>query len=123
MKPLFLIVFFVALATAAIDLEVAQPKTLVWEDTNATPVLSYKVYMSRGDTNGWFPLVITTNLSITIILKPDVYYFRVTALGFWGETDPSNIASTPPPETNAAPSRLYIEPDNRSVSFTNVWNK
>lgn len=111
-----LFAWLVVFAGLAIDLDVAQPKTLIWEDGNDRPEGTYKVYMSKGDTNNWFPLVVTTNRTVTIILKPDVYFFKVTALGFWGETEPSNIAFTPAPATNdLPPAKLIIDPNNRSI--------
>lgn len=96
------------LCSLAADLDTAQPVTLAWTYTNAIPSDGFKLYMSKGDTNNWAPITTTTNLSATVIIKPGVYFFYVTALGFWAESDPSNIASTPPAETSASPAQLTV---------------
>lgn len=104
----FVLLLVSALPILAADLETAQPVTLAWNYTNAMPSGGFKLYMSKGDTNNWAPITTTTNLSATVIIKPGVYFFYVTALGFWAESDPSNIASTPPAETSASPAQLTV---------------
>lgn len=99
-----------AMGAAAVDLETAQPVTLTWDYTNQPPDISFRVYVSRGDTNSWVGLLNTTNLSVTLILQPDVYYFRVTALTFWAESDPSNTAVTPKPDASAIPTHVRVKP-------------
>jgi hypothetical protein len=47
----------------------------------------------------WTPLtnIAGTNLSVTLNIEPGVHCFFLTASNWWGESDPSNVASTPAP--------------------------
>ena len=83
---------------AAIDGKV----TLVWDYpvSEMTTNLTFKVYSS---TNIIIPLtnwVVLTNIvgttnSVKVQITPGACFFYVTASNFWGESNPSNVASTP----------------------------
>lgn len=83
-------------------IQIPQNITLIWSQENpATTDITYKVYSS---TNLSIPiaqwtlikLVPGTNYQTTISVTPGRAWYSVTASNFWGETDPSNLAGTPP---------------------------
>jgi len=77
--------------------------TLTWDYPAAdlSPDLTFRI---RHSTEADLPFakwsvltnVAGTNLSVTLNLEPGQHYFYLTATNWWGESDPSNIASTPP---------------------------
>ena len=65
-------------------------------DTN----LVFRVYSSTNATDfltNWSVLtnVVGTNLSATVTIAPGARFFFMTASNFWGESNPSEVASTP----------------------------
>lgn len=85
--------------------------TIIWEYTNTTATADcFYIYYT---TNMLQPLpwtVLTnapgTNRSVTVLIKPDTYFFYGTASNMWGESGPSNQIGTPAPVSN--PTNLTI---------------
>lgn len=110
MKILFLLPFLALSALAQTNEPAAQPVTLTWEagDPSAAGI-TFKVYIKSG-TNEWTPVMTTTNTQLTLILKPDAYSFKVTALLFWGESAPSNVVTVPSPSgPESTPKNLNVQ--------------
>ncbi len=91
-------------APALAGLGTNEPVTLSWDYPAAerTPDLQFRLYHSTNSDlplYKWTALTNTagTNCSITLSLQPGRHFFYVTAVNWWGESDPSNIASTPAP--------------------------
>lgn len=65
--------------------------------TNLTFVLRHSTSIATPLTN-WLVLtnVVGTNLTIEVQITPGQHYFVLTASNFWGESDFSNVAGTPP---------------------------
>ncbi len=93
-----------AATPAVAGLGTNEPVTLCWEYPAAeqTPDLHFRVYHSTNPDlplYKWTPLTNTagTNCSITVPVERGRHFFYITASNWWGESDPSNIASTPAP--------------------------
>ena len=78
--------------------------TLAWDypASELSTNLCFKLYHSVNPAQPlaqWTPItnVAGTNLSVTIQVDVGVHFFFLTASNWWGESDPSNVASTPLP--------------------------
>ena len=78
--------------------------TLVWDYPSAelNTNLTFKLYHSINPTlplAQWTPFtnIAGTNLSVALSIDVGVHFFFLTASNWWGESDPSNVASTPAP--------------------------
>jgi len=78
------------------------PITLAWDYPAAdlSTGLVFRVYHTTTITTpvaNWAVItnVAGTNLSVTLTVTPGARFYVVTASNFWGESDPSNVASTP----------------------------
>lgn len=78
--------------------------TLAWDYPSAelTTNLTFKLYHSTNPAlplTQWTPFtnIAGTNLSVALFLDVGVHFFFLTASNWWGESDPSNVASTPAP--------------------------
>lgn len=78
-----------------------QQVTLMWDNqpeygTNTTIRLHHSTSLTLPMAS-WEVLgtVVDTN-AITIAIEPGPHFFYVTASNFWGVTDPSSVALTPP---------------------------
>ena len=78
--------------------------TLAWDYPLAelTTNLTFKLYHSTNPAippTQWTPFtnIVGTNLSAALSIDVGVHFFFLTASNWWGESDPSNVASTPPP--------------------------
>lgn len=63
-----------------------------------TPDMVFKWYLSRDITtpmSNWVVVATTTNPAIRLPVTAGVNFFAITASNFWGESDFSNVASTP----------------------------
>lgn len=73
--------------------------TLAWDyPTNELGMdLTFRVYRS-GDLRNWTLLtnVVGTNATVAVQVQPGQHFFAMTASNFWGESDFSAVASTPP---------------------------
>lgn len=75
--------------------------TLLWDNqpeygTNTTIKLYHSTSLGTP-LQQWTVVssVVDTNM-ITVQVDPGVHFYYVTASNFWGESDPSNVALTPP---------------------------
>ena len=78
--------------------------TLAWDypASELSTNLSFKLYHSVNPAQPlaqWTPItnIAGTNLSVSLPVEVGVHFFYLTASNWWGESDPSNVASTPPP--------------------------
>ena len=78
--------------------------TLAWDYPSAelNTNLTFKLYHSTNPTlplAQWMPFtnIAGTNLSVALSINVGVHFFFLTASNWWGESDPSNVASTPAP--------------------------
>lgn len=102
-KRLAMWLLAVVAATAA-GMETNQVVTLEWDYPEAE-VCSNMVFRVYSSTRVDLPLrewPVLTNvpapaLSVSITMEPCQRFFYVTASNWWGESDPSNVASTPAP--------------------------
>ena len=82
-----LTVLSVALPLCAADLR------LEWDPSaNAD---AYNVYQSTNVAGPWQCVGTTSGTNYILTVEPAAYFFFVTASNFWGESGPSNLASTP----------------------------
>lgn len=58
-------------------------------------ITGYAVYQSTSSAGPFTQVATTTTPSVGLTLAPGVYYIRVTALNFWGESVPSATLVTP----------------------------
>lgn len=72
--------------------------------------LTFRLYASpdaAAPATNWLVVtnVVGTNLGVTLPLAPTNLFFFVTASNLWGESNPSQVVSTPaPPRNDLAPS-------------------
>ncbi|MBU0598878.1 hypothetical protein KKF61_07910 [Patescibacteria group bacterium] len=87
MKKLFYLLIFLLIAGTAY----AKSINLSWEYPNIQEGMIFTVY-ENGVNIGT-----TDKLTFTVTRDPDVYLYHITVKDkFWGESDPSNMVSTPP---------------------------
>lgn len=79
------------------------PITLAWNyPTNELSTnLTFRLYHSTNITvplTNWTVItnIAGTNTSVSLPVLPGAHFFALTASNFWGESDFSNVASTPP---------------------------
>jgi hypothetical protein len=79
------------------------PVKLGWNyPTNQlSPDLVFKLYTSTNLTTPltnwtWIGTTAGANTSMLAVIQPGAQFFVLTASNFWGESDFSNVASTPP---------------------------
>lgn len=89
------LIMILAIAARADIPTTPQPITLAWNYSGGK-VDAFKIYSSTNMAN-WSLLTTTTNQSVSILATPAACFYFVTASNFWGESGPSNIASTPDP--------------------------
>ncbi len=82
--------------------ETNQVITLAWDYPAAETNVVFKLYWSGTLAVPWNQWKVMTNLpgtvrEISIAVQPREMFFVITSSNFWGESDPSNTASTPPP--------------------------
>lgn len=101
------LIYFLLAITAGISFAALNSKVkLIWDYpadqiTNVTFNLHYSTNISVPLTN-WPTLTNVSTTNVDLDTQPGAYFFYVTASNFWGESDPSNVASTP-----AAPGTTY----------------
>ena len=102
MKKLVLWFFFRALCLApCLHAATNEVVTLAWDYPSAevTNIAAFKVYQSEDVSRPLREWPLLTNVSgalqVSFLLEPGRHFFFVTASNFWGESDPSNVASTP----------------------------
>lgn len=99
---LLFVSFLVCIALRATAADVL----LTWSGNNAAGAVTYVIYQEHADGT-WHEIATTATESSTLRgLTPGVYTYVVTARNVWGESAPSNEASTPPPAN--APTNLRI---------------
>lgn len=99
----FLLVSFLAFAALRAT---AADVLLTWSGNNPPGAVTYIVYQEQADGT-WHQIATTAEERYTVKgLTPGVYTYVVTAQNMWGESAPSNEASTPPPAN--APTGLRI---------------
>lgn len=104
-KPLLFLTALLATASPALaTLSTNEPVTLAWDYPAAevTPDLKFNLYHSDDPAlplQKWVLLtsVSGTNLTVTVRIEPGRHFFYLTAQNWWGESNPSNVASTPAP--------------------------
>jgi predicted phage tail protein len=117
MKKLIKVIALFALITSAFGL------TIRWGANDpAEQIVNYRVYWSQGTGPFQFLADNGTNTSYTITnATPGVYRFYVTASNFWSvESDPSSIASTPPPATPPQMKMLYVIIGTKTNAIINL---
>jgi hypothetical protein len=108
MKKLILLGSFIVLALPAIGQNLLRSNvTLYWDypvsTTNVTFVIKGSPVITTPLSNWTVKGVVMGNPSapsptnITIALDPQEFFFVCQASNFWGLSNPSNVASTPPP--------------------------
>lgn len=97
--------FALLFAAVAFSASAAQVR-LTWTGNNPPGSVTYVVYQEQADDT-WKEIATTPDESYVLTnLTPGVYTFVVTARNLWGESGPSNEASSPPPAN--APSNLRV---------------
>src|SRR5688572_17010864 len=108
----FLIVPLIAFAALSAT---AAEVLLNWSGNNAPGAVAYVVYNEQADGT-WREIGSTAEERFTITgLTPGVYTYVVTARNGWGESAPSNEASTPPAATAPTNLRFTITVPDRFV--------
>lgn len=126
-NPLKLIAFIaltVSLTAAVIDWTKPQRRTLLWEDTNNPPEITFNVYTSAVVTVPLTQWNLMTNIAATNILTkssngtnyyawqfdqiPQNQFFvvRTYSLFYGQESDFSNVTNTPAPPSSPRVSRI-----------------
>jgi len=86
---------------------------LVWDyPTNElSPDLVFRLFHSTNITVPMTNWVVLTNVpgtstSVSVVITPGIHFFVMTASNFWGESDFSNVASTPALPRSATSPRI-----------------
>jgi fibronectin type 3 domain-containing protein len=117
MKKFVAVIALLALVASTFGL------TVSWKANDpAEKVTNYRVYWAQGSAPFTFLADTGTNTSYTITnAAPGVYRFYVTAWNFWNlESDPSDIASTPPPATSPKMKMLYVIIGTKTNAIINL---
>ena len=99
---------------------------LTWQapDDVGCPVLSYyKIYKASSTPQNFVLIASTTNLSYrdSNVTSSVTYYYYITAVNSYGESDKSNIISARPGLSKCpAPTNLTLTPNDRRITLN--WN-
>lgn len=105
MNTLHRFLFVLLFAVPALAASAAQVR-LTWTGNNPPGSVTYVVYQEQADDT-WKEIATTPDETYVLTnLTPGVYTFVVTARNLWGESGPSNEASSPPPAN--APGNLRV---------------
>jgi hypothetical protein len=116
MKKLISVVALLALIVSSSAL------TVLWDANDPSEgIINYRVYWAQG--TGPFQFLADTGTVTSYTLTnaaPGVYRFFITARNFWTvESDPSQVASTPPAPTSPKMKMLYIVIGTKTNAIVN----